>query len=54
MLQLIEKLNTELSAIKERAALSPITMRQLMECAYDMAQKQIVLSEEKRRREVSV
>lgn len=55
MLQLIEKLNTELSAVREKAALSSLTIGQLMECAFIVAIKQTELSnaEEKNHREVS-
>ena len=41
MLELIEKLNTELSAVREKAALSPITAGELSDLSYKIAIMQL-------------
>ena len=40
MQELIEKLNMELSAVREKAALTPLTIRELIVCACDIATRQ--------------
>ncbi len=44
MYELIEKLNMELLAVREKAALTPLTMRELFICARDIAVKQSELA----------
>ena len=44
MYELIEKLNMELLAVREKAALTSLTMRELFICARDIAVKQSELT----------
>lgn len=44
MHELIEKLNMELSAVREKAVKSPMTIKDLIQCACDIAVKQLELS----------
>ena len=56
MLQLIEKLNMELVAVREKAALSPVTAGEMLELSCQIAEVQLCIDSmdmERRDREVS-
>ena len=44
MQELIEKLNMELLAVREKAVKSPMTIKELIQCACDIAVKQSELA----------